>query len=71
MSALRRTSTDYFQQAAGGTADIFQLPETLPEEVLAKMHAPPKDSSIKTLDDPKTLGTRLQSLSYNSLVLDI
>jgi NAD(P)H dehydrogenase (quinone) len=42
-------------EAAGGTADIFQLPETLPEEVLSKMHAPPKDSSIKTLDDPKTL----------------
>jgi NAD(P)H dehydrogenase (quinone) len=42
-------------QAAGGSADIYQLPETLPEEVLGKMHAPPKDSSIKTLDDPKTL----------------
>jgi len=27
---------------AGIEADIFQVPETLPEEVLAKMHAPPK-----------------------------
>jgi len=42
-------------EAAGGSADIYQLPETLPEEILSKMHAPPKDSSIKTLDDPKTL----------------
>jgi len=29
-------------EAAGGTTTIFQIPETLPEEVLAKMHAPPK-----------------------------
>ncbi|KAG9311532.1 putative quinone reductase [Chiua virens] len=27
---------------AGGTATIFQIPETLTDEVLAKMHAPPK-----------------------------
>jgi len=27
---------------AGIEADVFQVPETLPEEVLAKMHAPPK-----------------------------
>lgn len=42
-------------EAAGGEATLFQLPETLPAEVLAKMHAPPKDESIKTLDDPKEL----------------
>ncbi|KAJ6037397.1 NADH-quinone oxidoreductase [Penicillium herquei] len=29
-------------EAAGGQADIFQIAETLPEEVLTKMHAPPK-----------------------------
>ncbi|KAF8316097.1 flavoprotein WrbA [Clavulina sp. PMI_390] len=29
-------------KAAGGEATIFQVPETLPEEVLTKMHAPPK-----------------------------
>jgi len=29
-------------EAAGGSADIFQIPETLPAEVLEKMHAPPK-----------------------------
>lgn len=42
-------------EAAGGSVDIFQIPETLPDDVLAKMHAPPKDTSIKTLDDPKEL----------------
>lgn len=29
-------------EAAGGKATIYQVPETLPEEVLKKMHAPPK-----------------------------
>jgi len=42
-------------ESAGGTVDVYQLPETLPEEVLSKMHAPPKDSKIKTLEDPAVL----------------
>lgn len=29
-------------EAAGGQADLYQIPETLPEDVLAKMHAAPK-----------------------------
>jgi len=29
-------------ELAGGSADIFQIAETLPEEILAKMHAPAK-----------------------------
>jgi len=29
-------------EQAGGSADIFQIAETLPEEILAKMHAPAK-----------------------------
>ncbi|KAI9507535.1 NADH-quinone oxidoreductase [Russula earlei] len=29
-------------EAAGGTATIFQIAETLPQEILTKMHAPPK-----------------------------
>merc|ERR1712029_978980 len=37
-------------KSAGGTCDLYQIPETLPEEVLTKMHAPPKDSSIPTRD---------------------
>ncbi|KAJ5573374.1 NADH-quinone oxidoreductase [Penicillium hispanicum] len=31
-------------ESAGGKADIFQIGETLADEVLAKMHAPPKSS---------------------------
>jgi NAD(P)H dehydrogenase (quinone) len=38
-------------EAAGATCDIFQVPETLPEEVLAKMGAPPKkDHPVITTD---------------------
>jgi len=40
---------------AGGTCDLYQVPETLPEDVLGKMHAPPKDSHIQTLTDPAVL----------------
>ncbi|KZV92511.1 NADH-quinone oxidoreductase [Exidia glandulosa HHB12029] len=29
-------------KAAGGEADIYQVPETLPQEILTKMYAPPK-----------------------------
>lgn len=42
-------------EAAGAQVDIYQLPETLSEDVLAKMHAPPKPSDIPILEDPKTL----------------
>ncbi|KAM0422911.1 hypothetical protein ACHAPD_001379 [Fusarium lateritium] len=42
-------------EKAGGTADLFQVPETLPEDVLAKMHAPPKSTDVPTLDDPSIL----------------
>ncbi|PHH71537.1 hypothetical protein CDD80_5213 [Ophiocordyceps camponoti-rufipedis] len=42
-------------EKAGGSADLFQLPETLGEDVLSKMHAPPKDSSVKVLEDPAIL----------------
>jgi len=34
---------------AGIEADLYQVPETLPQEVLAKMHAPPK-SNIPVID---------------------
>lgn len=40
---------------AGGTCDIFQIEETLPEAVLKMMHAPPKDSNIETIKDAKVL----------------
>lgn len=42
-------------EKAGGTADLYQIPETLSDEVLAKMHAPPKPTDIPALDDPTIL----------------
>lgn len=47
----------------GINADLFQVPETLPEEVLTKMHAPPK-STYPTID-PATLET------YDAFLLGI
>ncbi|KIM86854.1 benzoquinone reductase [Piloderma croceum F 1598] len=40
---------------AGGQAEIFQIPETLSEEVLTKMHAPAKHNY--PIIDAKTLAT--------------
>lgn len=40
---------------AGGTADLYQIRETLSEDVLAKMHAPPKDPEVPVLDNPELL----------------
>lgn len=42
-------------EAAGGTADLYQISETLADDVLAKMHAPKKDSNIPILTDPQIL----------------
>ncbi|KAK3335963.1 quinone oxidoreductase [Cercophora scortea] len=42
-------------EKAGGTADLYQIAETLPEEVLAKMYAPPKPADIPVLNDPSEL----------------
>ena len=56
-------------EEAGGSATLYQLRETLPEEVLTKMHAPPKPSNIETLSDPKTLeqyGTSIHLLLLHS-----
>ena len=52
-------------EEAGGTADLFQIPETLSDEVLAKMHAPPKDAGVTVLNDPADL------LPYDGLLLGI
>jgi len=42
-------------EEAGGTTEIFQVPETLSEDVLAKLHAPPKPNYpvIQVTDLPK------------------
>lgn len=36
-------------QASGANVKLFQIAETLPGEVLSKMHAPPKDESIPVI----------------------
>ena len=42
-------------EKAGVQVDLFQLPETLSQDVLTKMHAPPKPTDVKVLEDPATL----------------
>ncbi|CCC06283.1 hypothetical protein SMACR_00501 [Sordaria macrospora] len=42
-------------EKAGGTADLYQVPETLSDEVLAKMHAPPKPTDVPVIEDPAIL----------------
>lgn len=41
-------------RAAGGSVDIFQIPETLPQDVLTKLYAGPK-SDYPVLSDPSVL----------------
>jgi NAD(P)H dehydrogenase (quinone) len=36
-------------EAAGAEARLIQIPETLSQEVLAKMHAPEKDKNVATI----------------------
>nr|GAT52634.1 flavoprotein [Mycena chlorophos] len=50
-------------EQGGGTATIFQIAETLPEEILTKMHAPPKGNY--PVIDPTTLAT------YDAFILGI
>ncbi|KAH7071822.1 flavoprotein-like protein [Paraphoma chrysanthemicola] len=40
---------------AGGDATIFQVPETLPRDVLDKMYAPTKPKDVASLNDPSEL----------------
>lgn len=51
-------------QKAGIKADVFQVAETLPQEVLTKMHAPAKDAEIPTIT-PAILAT------YDAFLLGI
>lgn len=51
-------------EAAGGKATIFQIPETLPEEVLTKMYAPPK-GAYPVIDDVTDL------TKYNAFLFGI
>ncbi|KAI1127430.1 minor allergen Alt a 7 [Nemania abortiva] len=42
-------------EKAGGTVDLYQIPETLPQEVLTKMHAPGQSADVPLLEDPAVL----------------
>ena len=42
-------------EAAGAEARVYQVPEILSEDILKKMGAPPKDSSIPVITDPSVL----------------
>jgi len=42
-------------EQAGGTADIYQIAETLDSEALGKLYAPPKPTDIPVLTDPAVL----------------
>jgi len=50
-------------ESAGGQADLFQVAETLSDEVLAKMHAPPK--SNYPIAEPENL------LEYDAVLFGI
>ena len=52
-------------EKAGGTADLYQVEETLPADVLAKMHAPEKPTDVPVLTDPATL------LQYDAFLFGI
>ncbi|KAK6526442.1 hypothetical protein TWF694_005028 [Orbilia ellipsospora] len=51
-------------ESAGGTVEILQIPETLPEEVLAKMYAPPKPA-YRVVNKPDEL------LEYDAFIFGI
>lgn len=42
-------------EKAGAKVDLYQIPETLSEEVLGLMHAPAKPTDVPVLEDPATL----------------
>jgi NAD(P)H dehydrogenase (quinone) len=42
-------------EAGGADAKLFQVPETLPQAVLDKMHAPAKDANVATINDASEL----------------
>ncbi|ORY70266.1 flavo protein-like protein [Pseudomassariella vexata] len=42
-------------EKAGGTVDLYQIPETLSQEVLTQMYAPGQPTDIPLLEDPATL----------------
>ncbi|CAK7563951.1 MAG: flavodoxin-like fold protein [Sporothrix epigloea] len=52
-------------EKAGGSVDLYQVEETLPEVVLTKMHAPAKPTDVPVLSDPSVL------LQYDAFLFGI
>ncbi|KAK4451427.1 quinone oxidoreductase [Podospora aff. communis PSN243] len=52
-------------EKAGGKVDMYQIAETLPQEVLDKMYAPPKPTDVPVLEDPAVLA------EYDAFLLGI
>ncbi|KAI5924011.1 quinone oxidoreductase [Camillea tinctor] len=52
-------------EKAGGSVDLYQIPETLPQEVLTKMYAPGQPTDIPLLEDPAKLA------EYDAFLLGI
>ncbi|KAE9348778.1 hypothetical protein PF008_g7201 [Phytophthora fragariae] len=51
IATLAESVKEGVESVPGVTAEIYQVPKTLPEEVLAKLHAAPKkDHAIATVD---------------------
>jgi len=42
-------------ESAGAEVKVFQVPETLNEGILQKMHAPPKDANVPVISNPSDL----------------
>jgi NAD(P)H dehydrogenase (quinone) len=40
-------------ETAGVNAKLFQVAETLPQDILDKMHAPPKDPNVPVISPDK------------------
>lgn len=52
-------------EKAGGKVDLYQIAETLPQEVLDKMYAPAKPTDVPVLEDPAVLA------EYDAFLLGI
>ncbi|XP_073038796.1 probable NAD(P)H dehydrogenase (quinone) FQR1-like 2 [Primulina eburnea] len=57
VEGLARRMKRGVEMTPGVDAVLYRVPETLPDEVLCKMQAPPKDDSIPVIGSPDDLAT--------------
>ncbi|XP_073038504.1 probable NAD(P)H dehydrogenase (quinone) FQR1-like 2 [Primulina eburnea] len=57
VEGLARRMKRGVEMTPGVDAVLYRVPETLPDEVLCKMQAPPKDDSIPVIGSPDELAT--------------